>query len=158
MKAVRMSDQENHIIIGVSDVDSQMKERQAMERIKSEQAAYTRISALSDDFLCIYIVNLETEDYEEYSSLRDYAGLGLAKQGKDFFNQSRIESAWALAEEDREPFQTVFVKEHVVEEIKRNDSFVWRYRLLINGEPNEVTLKAVLVEESDGTKLIIGVR
>lgn len=157
LKAVRIDD-ESHIIVGVSDVDAQMKQRNELERMKLERIAYARIMALSDEYICIYIVDPETGHYEEYTATGEYEGLGLSKKGEAFFERAREESKWALLEDDRDAFCKRFTVENVFGEIRRNGSFLLNYRLLIDGKPTEVVLKAVAVKEAERPRLIIGVR
>lgn len=157
MKAVRMSPEDHHIIIGVNDVDGQMKQQEALERIRLEQIAYARITALSDEYICIYTVDPETDHYLEYSATRDYEGLGLAKEGENFFYQALIESLRTICREDQEMFSDTFIKENVLEGIRNSRRFEMKYRLMIDGAPRPVRLKAAMVEELEGQKLIIGV-
>ena len=157
MKAVRMGRGDSHIIIGVNDVDAQMKQQEALERIKKEQLAYARLTALSDRYICMYSVEPETEHFIVISATGDYAGLGLAGKGTDFFATSRRESRNAICQEDLEMFDAVFTKENVLEEIRRSGRFTMNYRLLIDGKPTRVNLKAAMVEEENGPLLIIGV-
>ena len=50
-----------------------------------------------------------------------------------------------------------FTKENVLKEIKENGIFIIDYRLLIEGAPVYVSLKAALVKEKDKPQLIVGV-
>ena len=43
-------------------------------------------------------------------------------------------------------------------EVRKNGMFTMHYRLMIDGKPKKVSLKVALVRESDGEKLIAGVR
>ena len=54
-------------------------------------------------------------------------------------------------------FKARFTKENVMAEIQRCGLYVLRYRLMIDGKPQYVNVKAALVEERDGKQLIIGV-
>ena len=155
MKAVRMGG--NHIIIGVNNVDAQMKQQEALARLKAEQTTYARINALSGDYICIYTVDPETDHYEEYSATRDYEGLGLAKSGDDFFGQARRESARTIYPGDLEMFTAEFRKEKVLDEIQKNGLYVLNYRLMIEGVPHYICLKAALMQEKDGPRLIVGI-
>ena len=157
MKAVRMQRDSKYIIIGVSNVDAQMREKEAMERIEAERITFSRVAALSGGYICIYTVDPETERYMEYSATRDYEGLGLAKEGEHFFEQARKESARAIFKDDRDMFSAHFTKENVLREIQRCGLYVLRYRLMIDGKPQYVNVKAALVNERDGQRLIIGV-
>lgn len=157
MKATKMKGDDKHLIIGVNNVDEQMKYQEAIERIKEEQITYTRISALSGDYICIYTVDPDTDHYIEYSATKDYEGLGLAKEGDDFFARSAAEGEANLYSEDRERFIRAFTKENVIKEIKENGLFVLDYRLILGGNPVYVSLKAAMINEKDGPQLIVGI-
>ena len=157
LKAVRMRSDEKHIIVGVSNVDAQMRQKEEMSRIQAEQITYARINALTKGFICIYTVDPITGHYTEYSATRDYEELGVPKSGDDFFAQSRKESARVLHPEDLKKFQALMTKENIMEEIKQRGVFTLQYRMYLDGEPRYINLQAALVEEKDGPQLIIGV-
>ena len=157
MKAVRMGNDPTHLIIGVNNVDAHMRQQEAFERMQEEQVTYARIVAISGNYICIYTVNPETGDYTEFNASSDYEGLGLMKSGTGFFEKAAEESKRTLYEEDVEMFNSRFSKEKVMQEIKENGVFMLNYRLVIDGKPTYVCLKAALVEEKDGPKLVIGV-
>ncbi len=46
----------------------------------------------------------------------------------------------------------------MLREIRQYGSFSFRYRLVINGEPRPVILKAAPFKEGDEDKLVVGVR
>ena len=158
MKAVRMGTDDDHIIIGVNNVNAQMREQEALERIRMDRITYSRIMALSGDYVCIYTVDPDTDNYVEYSSTRDYEGLGIAKEGKDFFAESRENAKTVIAPEDAGGFLLAFTKENIMEEIHNKGRFSLQYHLLLDGVPTDVRLKAVLTEETEGARLIIGVK
>ena len=78
LKAVRVKSNENHIIIGVNNIDIQVRQKKAFDRLKQEQLIYSRITALSKDFICIYTVNPETDEFTEYSANKAYEALALS--------------------------------------------------------------------------------
>lgn len=157
MKAVRMSNSGNHIIIGVSGIDAQMKEKEALERMHAEQIAYARIAALSGNYICMYIIDPVTGSYSEYSATTDYDGFGFAKSGNDFFAQAAIDAKIALHPEDLECYYQNITKENVMKVIAEKGLFVFNYRLGGTGGYRNVALRATLVKETDGDKLIVGV-
>ena len=157
MKATRIRDDDNHIIIGVNNVDAQMKYQDAVERVQEEHITYARITALSGDYICIYTVDPKTDHYIEYIATKDYEELGFAKEGEDFFERAREDGTRTIYYEDIDIFKSTVTKENVMEEIKKRGLFALEYRLMINGEPEYVTLKAAMVQEKDGPQLIIGV-
>ena len=157
MKVIRMHPNSKHIIIGVNNIDAQMKQQEAMERIKEERITYERITALSGEFIAIYTVDPTTNHYTEYSATRDYEGLGLAKEGDDFFNVTRELSRHFIYIEDLTMFETIFTKENVVEGINKNGIFILNYRLMMQGKPTYICLKAAKIVEKDGPQLIVGI-
>ena len=157
MKVTRMKDDENFVIIAVADVDEEMKKRRAEERMKEEHTAYERLTALSGDFLCVYIVDPETMRYREYSVGGGYELLAIPKEGTDFFVTSRDLIRDMIYYEDRDRFYKLFTFEGVLSEIERTGRFTISYRLMMGGKPNYVRLKAVMREEPQGKRIIVGV-
>jgi diguanylate cyclase (GGDEF)-like protein len=157
LKAVRTKPDIDHMIIGVNNVDAHMRRKEALERMKEEQTTYSRIAALSGDFICIYTVDPVTNNYVEYSINEKYNRLNLPIQGDDFFDESFRLSEQYLYEGDLEKFRSCWSKENILKEIEKNGMFKLKYRLMIDGKPAKVYLKGALVEEKDGPQLIIGV-
>ena len=157
MKITRMGNDNDHLIIGVSNIDAQMKAQEYQERIKEEEITYRRINALAGDYICIYTIDPETDHYTEYAATSSYEGLGLAKEGENFFEKAKEDGTKNVYSDDLGRFLNIFTKENVFKEIKENNVFILDYRLIINGNPEYVSLKAALVEEKDGPQLIVGV-
>lgn len=157
MKATKLSGDDKHVIIGVNSIDAQIKDQEEMRRINEERITYSRITALSGNYICIYTVDPETDDYIEYSATTEYEGLGLSKKGQNFFERAKQESERVVYAPDQDLFRSVMTKEKVMKEVKEKGLFVVDYRLLIKGVPTYVALKATLVEENDGPQLIVGV-
>ena len=157
MKAVRMNTDDHHIIIGVNNINAQMQEKQALERLEEERTTYARICALSGDYICIYTVDPVTDRYTEYNASSDYEKLELERAGEDFFQAARRNSVHTIFSEDLDRFLKSFTKENVLREIRNSGVFELQYRLMIRGEPKYVILKAAMVQEKDGPQLIIGV-
>ena len=157
LKAVKIGNDGNHIIIGVNNVDASVRQRETIKRLKEETATYNRISALMGDFIVIYTVNPETCAYSEYSSKRVFSELGTPKQGSDFFEDSRQEVDGKIFKDDVEYFLREFTKENVLEKTTRGEIFILEYRLRAGDSYQKVCLRASIVEEMDGPQLIVGV-
>ncbi len=157
MKAVRLEGEENRLIVGISNVDIQMKERQELHRQRDEQQSYRRLSALGGDYLVFYTVDLKTSRYLEYSASENYSKLGINRTGSDFFGESLTAAEQTVYPEDREIIRTLLNREKMLEAIDQSGVFSIRYRLLLGGEPKYVNLRAARVEEKDGPRIIVGV-
>ena len=157
MKVSRMEDDERFIIIGIADVDEEVKQRLAVERVKEEQIAYARLRALAGDFLGLYSVVPETGHYHEYSATSSYKDLSSPREGADFFVDSREQVRKVIYPEDQNRLLEVLTKENVMEEIYRHGIFSVGYRLMLRGTPRYVQLRAAIVEEKEGPRLIVGI-
>lgn len=153
MKVTRI---DRHIIIGVSNVNTQVRDRMAAERAVEEQKSYRRLSALNGNLMVLYYIDLENDAYTEYSASREYEDLGLAKQGSDFFRTTYENSFRTIHPEDQPLFHAQVTKENILATIERDGVFVLDYRLLLGELPTYVRLKAAKVEEDGATTLIVG--
>ena len=155
IKAMRMQDDEYRIIIGVSDVNLQMNQRKAIERLMQEQTVSNRIRALTDDFMVMYTIDPETGSYTESTVNSEYEGLGVAKVGDDFFGDKDINADRLVHPEDAERFKRTLDRDNILDALKKNGLVKLKYRLMINGEPKTVMTRAALVREADGEKLLV---
>ncbi|MBQ8956263.1 MAG: amino acid permease [Lachnospiraceae bacterium] len=157
MKVSRMEDDERFIIVGISDVDEQVRNRRAAEKMREESIAYSRLSALSGEYICVYVVAPDTDRYREYSSSEGFKTFAIPKDGEDFFSRSRKEGRKVVYREDLERYLAMFTKENVMSEIESKGFFSLTYRLVLDEAPTYVQLKAVMLEEKEGPRLIVGV-
>ena len=156
LKAV-LTEDKKYLIIGVNDVDAQVREHQEMMRAEEEMTIFSRIKALSGSFIAFYTVDLLTEDYYLYDASQDFSAIVSENVGSDFFATGLRESENVIAPEDFGYFRTNFTKEVIVDTIEKNGLFSIKYHLNIGEEIHEVCLKAAKIVEDGSEKLIIGV-
>ena len=156
MKITRMQDDDRFIIIALTDVSEQMKEHNAAAKMREEQIAYNRISALAGEFFSIYLVNPKDGSYREFSATSRFENFERFKEGEDFFSDSRVKAEKMLYPEDLGLFMSTITMEKVLGEVEKNGIFTLSYRIMLNGEPRYVQLKAVMVDEDDGQSLVVG--
>ncbi len=157
MKASRIKDDKRYAVFAFSNVDEEVKQRLAEKRMKEERVVYARLHALSGNFLCVYVVDLKTGSYWEFSSTDRYVKeFGQPKEGTDFFGTLQAASLAYTHPEDRLLIAKYINQENVLNEIEQNGIFTFDYRLTMKGQPFHVQMKAALVEEEEGTRLIIG--
>ena len=148
----KMKNDERFAIIGISDVDAEVKSRRALERMKEESIVYNRLSALAGEFICVYIVVPETGYYREYSATEEFNAHAISKEGLDFFATSRKEITRVIYKKDLERFMALFTEENVMSEIEQKGFFSLSYRLMLNDTPTYVQLKAVIIQEKEYIK------
>ena len=157
LKLTRMRSHGNLIIMGVSIIESLIRQKEAEERARQQSIVFGRIAALSGKQYALYTVDPETGLYSEYNVTSGYGDLGFDKKGENFFVKGRSDGEQMVYPEDRSYFLEHFTKENIMRDIKEKGMYQIRYRLVINGEPRPIVLKAAMVEESDGEKLTVGV-
>lgn len=157
LKAARVSHDRNHIIIGINNIDSQMRDRIAAEHAREERKTYQRLSALNGNLLVLYLVDPESGQYSEFSSSKGYDGLGIEKQGADFFGTTFRNSMWTVHPKDQKLFHSLITKEKILSAIRKDGVFVLNYRMVAGNLPAYVQLKAALDEEDGKPQLIIGI-
>ncbi|MBQ8973802.1 MAG: EAL domain-containing protein [Clostridia bacterium] len=147
-----------HIIIGVSNIDSQISDEQKLEAERQRVAAYSRIAqALAQDYFSIYYVDTQTDHFIEYSAHEEYDELNVEKSGDDFFSLSRKNILRVIYPEDQNKLLTAFTKEAILKELGENRTFTLTYRLMFDGVPTYVNMKASRMEDINDPHIVIGV-
>ena len=143
-----------HIIIGVSNVDAQITEEQRLAAERQNLESFSRIAqALTQDNFLIYYVDVETDYFIEFSAEGSFKKLGIETRGEDFFRLSRKNMPLFVHPADLPGFMAVFTKENILREIDANGSFAVPYRMMLNGEPKYVLMKATRL---DPRHIVIG--
>ena len=158
VKAMAIAEDPDHIVIGMRNIDAQVRQERAYEEAIQRSVTYARLAeALAADYFSIYYVDVETDRFSEFTAHDAYEDLGIEKEGEDFFNLSRKNIMRVCYPEDQSRFLAAFTKENVLKEIAENGSFTITYRLMIGGVPNYVSLKANAMKDSDGKRIVVGV-
>jgi diguanylate cyclase (GGDEF)-like protein len=103
--------------------------------------------ALAQDYFIIYYVDVKTDYFIEYRAGDDFNKIGIEKQGEDFFNLSRRNIPRFTCAEDVPGFLEVFTKENVLHEVDNNGSFSVTYRMVMEGGPKYVMMKAARLDD-----------
>ena len=158
LKITRMIEEEaRHVVIGISNVDKELKARQAYAEAHQASLTYSRVAqALARDYFCIYVVDPVTDNFFQYSTTKEFDSLKVEKEGRDFFNTSRKNMSRLLYDGDRDRFMAIFKKEKIMSILERDGSFTTKYRLMFSGIPVFISMKAMLMEDDQGRHLIIG--
>ena len=133
------------------------KTMEAYKKVQDAVLNYSRIArALASDYNFVYYVDLRDDTYKTYNSTNEKVGLEIAEEGEDFFNLSLTNANVLIYKEDQEYFRRAFSKENIIKSIRDHGQFVVAYRLLIEGVPTHVGMRAVYLED-DINHIIIGV-
>ena len=142
---------ENPVTGGVSVIISVLSISEPDESTTYEEIA----KALAADYYNIYIIDLDTNDYTEYSSKAGGEELSIERRGVDFFESARRDTMTRIYEEDREQFLALFTREKVLQDLDIQGAFSTTYRLIDTGTPMYVNMKITRMKNSN--RLILGV-
>ena len=142
LKVTRISGtDDDFIVVGVRNIDTQ-KRRELATRTESE--IFNQIAlALASRYEVIYYVNLITNEYTEYSSSQNYAQLHNGNHGYDFFGDTQRNIMHVIYEDDRDRILLEMQKDRFVRELSKVSTYSLTYRLMLNGKPEYVNLRAV---------------
>ncbi len=157
MKITRMHARGNRIILGISIIDALVRQQQEDEKVRRQNLLFGRIAALSGKYYAMYIVDPDTGLYSEYNVTSDYSDLGFDKRGENFFVKGRSDGEKAVHPDDLPYFLREFTRENFMRGVENGGIFKMRYRLVVDGVPRPIALRAAMVGETDGDKLVVGV-
>ncbi|MBR1780074.1 MAG: EAL domain-containing protein [Oscillospiraceae bacterium] len=157
MKITSMGD--NHIVVGVNNVNAEMRRQQEYEEAMEQNLTYSRIAqALSKDYYSIYYVNIETDEFIEYSSQSDYQELKVEQSGVDFFEDCRRNILRLVYKDDLDKALAVWDKARLLPELENGNVFSTTYRLLFDGVPVYINCKVIRMDDDKGDRhIVIGV-
>lgn len=121
-----------------------------------EGESYADIArALASDYYNIYVVDLDTEKFIEYTSEPGSDEMAIERHGKDFFAAARQDTMTRIYEGDREWFLARFTRENVLRELEEHGVYTSAYRLIDSGEPVCAHMK--ITRLYGGNRIILGV-
>ena len=111
--------------------------------------------ALAADYYNLFVIDLDTNDYTEYSSKVGGEEMTVVRHGKDFFESTKRDTMTRIYEEDREPFLKLFTKANVLRDLDNQGVFTTSYRLIDTGTPMYVNMKITRLR--GGNRIILGI-
>ncbi|MBR1752542.1 MAG: GGDEF domain-containing protein [Ruminococcus sp.] len=142
------------LVIGVRNVDAQTRREKSMEQ--QTQTFSNMAMALALQYEVIYHVDLNTNEYSEYSASDKYARLDIGTVGKDFFADTVVNMKKDIYPADLPMMLDAMKKENLLKSIAGSGKVFLNYRLMIDGEPQYVSLYAVQ-PNNDKDHLILAV-
>ncbi|SEA64518.1 diguanylate cyclase (GGDEF) domain-containing protein [Oribacterium sp. KHPX15] len=145
------------VILSYIDNDLELKHKEALERIEQERKTYSRITALSGNYICVYTVDPVTDHFVQVVLDNRFNEVGLSGEGDAFYDQVIERGSKVVYVEDKSMFISSFTKENILDEIEGKGAFVLRIRMMFDGEPRFTCIRAAKIEEKDGPQIIVGI-
>lgn len=154
MLAVRPKNDPSVIVMGVTNIDAQIRRERSMA--ERSETFVEIIKALAQHYEVIYHVNTETSEYTEYSSSEKYSKLEVGAHGTDFFGDTQRNMKHDIYYEDLPMMSHAMSKEALLASLRETGTNTLNYRLMLDGRPQYVTLFAVRPKQ-DSSHIIIAV-
>ena len=130
-----VNDTDDYFILGIKNVDKEVKSRQEAERIENERDVYNQIAeSLADHFDDLFYVDTETNKFYEFSSSEAYRRLRDPALGDDFFDVAGKNIGQYVYEEDREKLINALTKEVMLKNLADQSAYSLNFRLCVDGK------------------------
>ena len=127
--------------------------KEAYERAVSSELMFTNIAqTLARDYLDMYYINTDTEEFIEYRKGEDSSSLSELRRGWHFFSDCKAELAEKVYADDRDAFLQAINRKTLMKTLSRKDTFVMTYRENSDNGPIYVNMK---ISRMDDEKYII---
>lgn len=144
--------------IGTNPVTGSTAAAVAVLSIKEpdESTTYADMArALAADYYNLFVIDMDTNDYTEYSSKVGDEEMSIVRHGKEFFESAKRDTMTRIFEKDRAPFLELFTKENVIRDLDAQGVFTTTYRLIDTGTPMYVNMKITRLR--GGNRIILGI-
>ena len=152
MNIVRVPNDDKHIVMGVLNVDLQIKHEQELEE---ENKLFNEVAmALASRYEVIYRVNIVTGEYYEYSASEKYSKLKVGVLGEDFFGDTQENMKRDIYIEDYPMMAQAMDKDNLLGRLNESGKVYINYRLNLDGRPQYMSL-IVMRSNSNSENIIV---
>lgn len=130
-----VSEDDDYFILGVLNVDKEVRARMAAERVEQERETFNQIAAsLAEHYDTLYYIDMETNHYIEFSATDIYKKMKVPPEGEDFFTESWKNVQRYVHPDDQKNVVSLHRKDVLLKNLENKKSFSTTYRLIIAGE------------------------
>ena len=146
-------------VIGVRNIDAQMRRQREYESVREKSLTYSRIiRAIAKEYFAIYLIDTETDQYHAYGVNSEYSQLPIESTGKNFFEETRDNIRRVIHPEDREEALAIWDKERLMPLLEKDGTISVTYRIMMNGEPVHINFKVThMAEREDDNHIIVAI-
>jgi len=146
-----------YIVIGIRNVDSETRaHKKALEAAEQGKTFAKIAEALASRYEVLYYVDIETNEFDEFSTSEAYSKLDIGHHGYDFFAETQRNLVRDIYVDDYPMMAAAMDKHNLLSVIRNKKIFSITYRLILGGEPQYVNLLA-LKPRDDKKHIVVGV-
>ncbi|MBQ9278360.1 MAG: GGDEF domain-containing protein [Lachnospiraceae bacterium] len=151
-----ISEDDDYFILGVLNVDKQVRERIEAKSNEMKSVTYGAIAeTLASHYDIIYYVDIGNGEYAEFTTNNIYGNLEMSEEGKDFFSDAQRNAVYAVYPDDKDRVLEVLTKDYLLSALEDVKQYSTDYRLMIDDKPQYTRLTVMF--SSDHIHFIIGV-
>ncbi|MBR4554836.1 MAG: EAL domain-containing protein [Ruminococcus sp.] len=147
-------DEGGYIILGVKNIDKIKRRQQEAEIAEQEREIYNQIAgSLAEHYNTIYYIDMQTNEFFEYSSNDLYKRLHVPQKGSDFFAECKRNIPRIVHPDDRDMVARLHVKEVMLENLRGSKSYSAVYR--IRAEESIFYVRLIQMWVDDGRHAVV---
>ncbi len=103
---------------------------------RKEKEIYDNIAtSLAEDYEAMYYIDIETGEFLEFSSSKQYSTMNIPVEGQDFYAEVRVNIEKYVHPDDREFAHTLYRKETMLKNLEGRKSYSYNYRIMVEDQP-----------------------
>ncbi|MCR5604446.1 MAG: diguanylate cyclase [Lachnospiraceae bacterium] len=121
---------------------------------RKEKEIYDNIArSLAEDYEAMYYIDIETGEYSEFSTSKEYDTMNVPMIGRDFYAETRENAVRYAHPDDREFAKSLYYKETMLKNIEGRRSYSYKYRIMVGGEPRY--FRFTVMRSGDGRHFVL---
>lgn len=145
-----------HIIVCIENINAEVIAEKAFMESQRNSITYNAIAeTLASHYDIIFYINIENEDYAQYTTNNIYGNLEIVNRGEAFFSNITANVGDSLHPEDKDRVLSVLTKDYLISSLDNAKQYSMDYRLIVDGETQYTRLTVMF--SSDHLHFIIGI-
>ncbi len=121
---------------------------------KREKEIYDHIaSGLAEDYEAMYYIDIETGEYMEFATSKEYESMNVPVEGKNFYEETKLNVEKYVHPDDRVFAENIHTKENMLKNLVGKNSYSYKYRIMMNGEPKY--FRFTVMRANDGKHFVL---
>lgn len=157
LRAVRTPDNQHHIVIGLSNIDHELKTSGALELIHPNAVNFSGLAqALTIDMESIYYIDIQTNSYLDFHTDKPSISVPITLTQQNFFKEYPRAILPYIYHTDQNKLTAALDKSNLLEHLRSHRTLVLNFRVLIDGTLHYYRMKAIHANPDDRKHIIIG--
>lgn len=158
IRVIRESDggsEEDYFVLGIVNIDSQVRERQKSEHLLKERETFNQIAdSLASNYDVIYYIDRDSSSYYGYVSGIIDGQLEVRESGDNFFADAQKKAEAIVHANDKGRVMNALDRDTLITQLYRRKKFSVNYRLVVDGSVQY--MRFTVMWSGDKKHIVIG--